>query len=172
MALVSSNQSYFTQAIHRPVIALPSPHLLLKGKPRQPDTLPMIKVPKTINIISPRVNETLIGVKTNKFRDVTCAKYKSVTPRLSIDCVRAAPEQVKVVLPKEKKKRAPPSVLENEEKRQWPTIMMMHDNIKTLIDYTHALQFRLDKEHIYHKNLEYELTILSHYVFNKEKYES
>jgi hypothetical protein len=138
MALVSSNQSYFTQAIHRLVITPPSPHLLLKDKPCQPDTLPMIKVPKTINIILPRVNETLIGVKTNKFRDVMCAKYKSVTPGLSIDCVRAAPEQVKVVLPKEKK-RAPPSDLENEEKHQWPTIMMMHDNIKTLTDYTHAL---------------------------------
>ena len=80
----------------------------------------------------------LTGVKTNKFGDVTCAKYKSITPCLSIDGVRAAPKQVKVVLPKEKK-RAPPSVPENYEKCQRPTVAMLHDKIKTLTDYNHAL---------------------------------
>jgi hypothetical protein len=70
------------------------------------------------------------------------------------------------------KKRALPSILENNEKHQRPTIAMLHDKIKTLTDYAHALQFRLDKEYIYHKNLEYELTILSRYVVNKEKYDS
>ena len=49
---------------------------------------------------------------------------------------------------------------------------MLHDKIKTLTNYTHALQFRIDKEHVYLKNLEYELSILSHYVVNKEKYGS
>ena len=82
------------------------------------------------------------------------------------------PKQVKVVPPKEKKKRAPPSVPENDEKHQCPTVAMLHDKIKTLTDYTHALQFTIDMEHVYRKNLEYELTILSHYVVNKEKYES
>ena len=51
-----------------------------------------IKVPKVINLLPPRANETLTEVKTKKFRDVTCAKYKLVTPRLTIDGVRAAPE--------------------------------------------------------------------------------
>jgi len=92
-------------------------------------------------------------------------------PRLSIDGVRAVLEQVKVVPPKEKK-WVPPSVPENDEKRQRSTIAMLHDKIKTLTDYTQALQFRIDKEHVYHKNLEYGLSILSHYVINKEKYES
>jgi len=96
----------------------------------------------------------------------------TVTPRLSIDGVHATPKQVNVVSPKEKKKRAPPSIPENDEKRQRPTVAMLHDKIKTLTDYTHALQFRLDKEHIYRRNLEYELIILSRYVVNKEKYES
>jgi hypothetical protein len=49
---------------------------------------------------------------------------------------------------------------------------MLHDKIKILTDYVHALQFRINKEHIYRKNLEYELSILSHYVINKEKYKS
>ena len=79
---------------------------------------------------------------------------------------------MKVVPPKEKKKGVPLSVLENDEKHQCPTVAMLHDKIKTITDDTHALQFRIDKEHIYRKNLEYELTILSCYVVNKEKYES
>ena len=82
-------------------------------------------MPKEINLLPPRVNEMLTGVKTNKFGYVTCAKYKSVTPRLTIYGVRAALEQVKVVPPKEKKKRAPPSALENDEKCQQPTISML-----------------------------------------------
>ena len=171
VAPIPSNQFYFAQAICCLVItSLPS-CLLLQDKPCQLEEL-KIKVPKEINLLPPKVNETLTGVKTNKFGDVTCAKYKSATPRLSIDRVRAAHEQIKVVLPKEKKKRAPPSVLENDKKHQRLTIAMLHDKIKTLTDHTHALQFRIDKEDVYRKNLEYELVILSRYVDNKEKYEN
>ena len=108
-APVPSNQSYFAHAIRRPVLAPLPPHLLLKDKPHQPDAPPMIKVLKEINLVPPKANETLTGVKTNKFGDVTCVNYKSVTPRLSIDGVRAVPEQVKVV-PLKEKKRAPPSI--------------------------------------------------------------
>jgi hypothetical protein len=111
-------------------------------------------------------------VKTNKFGDSTCTKYKSVTPRLTIDGVRATPEQVKIVSPKEKKRRALPSAQENDEKCQWLTVAMLHDKIKTLIDYTHALQHRIDKEHIHRRNLEYELTILSRYVVNQDKFKN
>ena len=35
MALVHQSQSYFTQAIHHPVIALPPPRLLVGDKSRQ-----------------------------------------------------------------------------------------------------------------------------------------
>ena len=76
----------------------------------------MIKVTKEINLLPPKGHEVLIGVKTNKFGDVTCAKYKSVTPCTTIDGVQAMPEQIKVVPPKEKKRRAPSAILENEEK--------------------------------------------------------
>ena len=118
------------------------------------------------------MNEKLTGVNTNKFGDVTCAKYKLVTPRLTINGVHAAPEQVKIVTPKEKKKRAPPSALENNEKRQWMTIAALHDKIKTITEYTHALQHRIDKEHIHRRNLEYEFTILSRYVVNQDKFKN
>ena len=33
---IRSSQSYFTQAIHRLVIAPPPPHPLLEGKPQEP----------------------------------------------------------------------------------------------------------------------------------------
>ena len=101
-----------------------------------------IKVPNEINLLSPKTNETLTRVKTNKFRDVTCAKYKSVTPRVTIDGVWAAPEQVKVVPPK--KKRAPPASQENDEKSQRMTIALLN-KIQDLTEYTHALQHRIDK---------------------------
>jgi len=140
--------------------------LLLQDKPRYPEA-PKIKVPKEINLLPPRANEMLTKVKTNKFGDVTCAKYKSVMPHVAIDGFHAMPEQVKIIPPKEKKKRVPPAALENDEKRQWMTVALLHDMIKTLTEYIHALQRRIDKEHIHHMNLEYELTILNCYVVNK-----
>jgi hypothetical protein len=87
VALVPSSQSYFAQAIHCPVLAPPLPRLLLKDKPHQPDAPPTIKLTKEINLLSPRANEMLTGVKTNKFRDIACAKYKSVTLCTTIDGV-------------------------------------------------------------------------------------
>ena len=85
----------------------------------------MIKVMKEINLLPPKGYEVWIGVKTNKFGDVTCAKYKSVTPRTTIDGVRAMLEQIKVVPPKEEKRRAPSAMLENEEKRPWMLMALL-----------------------------------------------
>ena len=114
------------------MIAPPRPHLLLKDKPRQPDALPPIKVMKEINLLPTRANEVLTRVKTNKFGDVTCAKYKLVTPRTTIDGVWAMPDQIKVVPPKEKKRKAPsPSILE-AEKRPRMTIALLEKKIEVL----------------------------------------
>ena len=62
---------------------------------------------KEINLLPPKGHEVLTGVKTNKFGDVTCAKYKSVTPRTTIDGIRAMPDQIKVVPLNEKKRKVP-----------------------------------------------------------------
>ena len=51
------------------------------------------------------------------------------------------------------------------------TVALLNDKIKTLTEYTHVLQLRIDKEHIYRKDLEYEFTILHRYVVNKDKYQ-
>jgi hypothetical protein len=81
---IHSSQSYFAQAICHPVIALLLPCPLLEDKPRQQepylDISKLIKVTKEINLLPPKGHEVLTEVKTNKFGDVTCAKYKSVTP--------------------------------------------------------------------------------------------
>ena len=52
------------------------------------------------------------------------------------------------------------------------TVMLLNDKIKNLTKYTHALQHRIDKDHIYRKDLEYKLNILRRYIVNKEKYQA
>ena len=63
----------------------------------------------------------------------------------------------------------PPTAQENDDKHQQMTIAKLHEKIQNLTQYTLALQHRIDKEHIYHKDLENELTILRRYVVNKDK---
>ena len=93
---ICSSQSYFTQAIHRPILVPPPPRPLLEDKPCQQepclDLQKLIKVMKEINLLPLKGHEVLTGVKTNKFIDVTCAKYKLVIPYLSIDGVRTMPD--------------------------------------------------------------------------------
>ena len=100
---ICSNQSYYAQAILRPLIALPPPLLRLEGKPLQQepklDSQKLFKAMKEINRLLPKDHEVLTRLKTNKFRVLTCAKYKSVTPRTTIDGVWAMPDQIKVVPP-------------------------------------------------------------------------
>ena len=92
---IHSSQSYFSQEIHCPVLVLPPPCPLLEDKPRQQeprlDLQKLIKVTKEINLLLSKGHEVLTKVKTNKFGDITCAKYKSVTPRTIIDGVRTMP---------------------------------------------------------------------------------
>jgi len=112
---IRSSQSYYAQAVRQPVIAPPPPRLCLEGKPLQQephqDVQKLIKMMKEMNLLPSKGHEVLTGVKTNKFGDVTCAKYKSVTPRTIIDGVRAMPEQIKVVPPKKRKASSPVSGL-------------------------------------------------------------
>ena len=74
----SYGQSYYAQICQ---LALPTSHerLLMKDKPQQMKGL-MIQVPKDIKLLPSRPNEMLMSVKTNKFREVTCAKYTTAIP--------------------------------------------------------------------------------------------
>jgi hypothetical protein len=77
---------------------------------------------KEINLLPPKGHEVLTKVKTNKFGDVRCVKYKSVTPHTTIDGVRAMPEQIKVVPPKEKERKEPSILPKSDEKHPWMII--------------------------------------------------
>jgi hypothetical protein len=82
---------------------------------------------KQINHLLPKDHEVLTGLKTNKFRDVTCTKYQSVTPRTIIDGVWAMSEQIKVVPPRKRKVPSPPERL-------------LEKKIEDLFDVVHTLE--------------------------------
>ena len=166
---ILSSQSYFTQVIRCPVmIAPPPPHLLLKDKPHQPDAPPPIKVMKEINLLPLRANEVLNKVKTNKFGDITCAKYKSVTPHTIIDGVQAMPDQIKIVRPKEKKRKAPSPPIPKAEKCPRMTIALLK-KIEDLSDVIYTLEQRINEEHVYRKKLQHDLNALNHFVAKLKK---
>jgi hypothetical protein len=88
-------QAYFVQA-HKPAPPSPPTKLLLKGL--------KVTIPQGTKLLPATDNEKLIKVTTNRFGDVTCAKY--ATSRVSLDGIRAPPGQVKYVAPRETSKRS------------------------------------------------------------------
>ena len=167
---ICSGQSYFTQVIRCPVmIAPPPPHLLLKDKPHQPDAPPPIKVMKEINLLPPRANEVLNKVKTNKFGDVTCAKYKSITARTIIDGVCTMPDQIKVVPPKEKKRKVPSPPTPKAEKHLRMIVALLDKKIEDLSDVIYTLEQRIDEEDVYRKSWQHDLNALNHFVTKMKK---
>ena len=111
----------------------------------------------------------LTRVKTNKFGDVTCAKYKSVTPRTTIDGVRAMPDHIKVVPPMEKKRKAPSPPILEAEKHPWMTIALLEKKIEDLSDVIYTLEQRIDEEDVYRKSLQHDLNALNHFVAKMKK---
>jgi hypothetical protein len=102
------------------------------------------------------MGEKLTKLVTNKEGDPTCIKYQSVKPWLTIDGVRAAPRQIKVIPPKpsiERNKRAPAPPKEQEEKRQ-RIIVVVNKKVSELIKITHALQQKNDHDHTHRLLLE------------------
>ena len=135
---ICSNQSYYTQAVRHPLIA-PPPLLRIEGKPLQQepklDAQKLFKVTKEINHLPPKDHEVLTRLKTNKFGDITCAKYQSVTPRTIVDGVRALPDQIKVVPLKERKRKAP-----SPPEHPRMTIALLEKKIEDLSDVVYTLE--------------------------------
>jgi hypothetical protein len=120
---INYEQAYYAQ-VRQPTLPPPQDRLLLKDAPKGPK----IAAPKDVKLLPPWSNEKLVDVKTNKLGEVTYVKYTTATPRVSLDGIRAAPGQVKFILPRETPKRpAPP--LEREEKRPRTTIVMLETRI-------------------------------------------
>ena len=87
-------------------------------------------------------------VKTNKFGDVTWEKYKSITPHTTVDGVRAMPDQIKVVPPKEKKRKASSPPILEAEKHPWMTIALLEKKIEDLFDVIYIVEKRIDEDHV------------------------
>ena len=123
----------------------------------------------------------LSSVKTNKFGEVSCAKYTTAMPQVVVDGVRAAPGQTRIIPPKEMTKRPTPAPLEREEKRQRMTVAALEKRIDLLTQTVITLQEktnlltrtievmhnRMEIEHLQWKNLKSKISILSRCVGNK-----
>jgi hypothetical protein len=114
-------QAYFAQA-RQPALPSPPTKLLLKG--------PKVTVPQDTKLLPAADNEKLVKVTTNRFRDVTCAKY--TTSRVSLDGICAPPGQVKYVALRETGKRSVAPQIEREAKRPWMTMAMMEEKFNAL----------------------------------------
>jgi hypothetical protein len=84
-------QAFYDRTVPCLTLTLPPPRFTVEGKPGEPKVL-TFRVPKELNLLPPRPDEMLTGLKTNKFGDVTYMKYKKTTPRVTLDGVRAMPE--------------------------------------------------------------------------------
>jgi hypothetical protein len=141
---IRSSQSYFAQAIYRLVLTPLLPRPLLKDKLRQQepklDVRKLFKVTKEINILPSKGHKVLTRVKTNKFRDVTCAKYKLVTPHTTIDGVQAMPDHIKVVPQRRGKRKAPSPPIPEVEKRPRMIISLLEKKIEDLSKVIYTLE--------------------------------
>jgi hypothetical protein len=120
-------QSYFAQAC-QPTLLAPQDRLLLEDASRGPK----IVVPKDTKLRPPRPNERIMSVKTNKLWEVTCVKYTTATPHVSLKGIHASRNQVKFILPREAPKRSAPAPLEREAKRLRTTKAMLETKVDTL----------------------------------------
>jgi hypothetical protein len=119
-------QAFYARTIPCLTLAPPSPHFTVEGKPGEPKVL-TFRIPKELNLLPPRPDEMLTRLKTNKFGDVTYMKYKKTTPRVTLDGVRAMPEQIEVVPPK---KRPSSSSELSEPKRQKTTLATLEKKME------------------------------------------
>jgi hypothetical protein len=83
--------AFYARTVPCLTLALPLPCFTVKGKPGEPK-VPTFHVPKELNLLLPRPDEMLTRLKTNKFGDVTCMKYKKTTARVTLDGVQAMPK--------------------------------------------------------------------------------
>jgi hypothetical protein len=87
----SCGQSYFA----RPVLPSPPQPLLLKGAPPKG---PIVKLPEGTKVLSPKPNETLLGVKKNRSGEIVCTEnvpmskeFTLILAKSSSSCRRKLP---------------------------------------------------------------------------------
>ena len=78
-------------------------------------------------------------------------------------------DQVKVVPPKVKKRKAPSPPILEVEKHPRMTIALLEKKIEDLSDVIYNLEQRIDEEHVYRKSLQQDLNALNHFVAKMRK---
>ena len=79
------------------------------------------------------------------------------------------PDQIKVVPPKEKKRKVPSPPILEAEKHPRMTIALLEKKIEDFSIYT--LEQRIDEEHVYRKSLQHDINALNHFVAKMKKWE-
>jgi hypothetical protein len=129
-------QAFYAQ-VCQPTLPPPQDRLLLKNAPKGPK----IAISKDVKLLPPRSDEKLVSVKTNKLGEVTCVKYTTTTPRVSLDGIRAALGQVKFIPLRETPKRSA-LPLEQEERHPRTTIAMLETRIDHISQPSHLSNSR------------------------------
>jgi hypothetical protein len=93
----------------------------------------MLRVSKELDLLPPKPNEVLTGLKTNKFGDVTCMKYRSTTPRTSFEGVQAMPEQIQVKPPRTRSPSSSSSHSSSGSKRKRTSNADLEKQIEALL---------------------------------------
>ena len=79
------------------------------------------------------------------------------------------PDQIKVVPPNEKKRKAPSPPILKAEKHPRMTIALLEKKIEDLSDVIYTPEQRIDEEHVYCKSLQHDLNALNHFVTKMKK---
>jgi hypothetical protein len=125
---VPKPQAFYARTIPCLTLTPPPPCFTVEAKLGELKVL-TFRVPKELNLLPPRPDEMLTGLKTNKFGDVTYMKYKKTTPCITLNGVRAMPKQIKVVPPK---KRPSSSSESSEPKHQNTTLATLEKKMEEL----------------------------------------
>ena len=73
-------------------------------------------------------------------------------------------DKIKVVPPKERKRKAPSPPILEVEKHPRMTIALLEKKIEDLSDVIYTLEQRIDEEHVYRKSLQPNLNALYYFV--------
>ena len=79
------------------------------------------------------------------------------------------PDQIKVVPPKEKKRKAPSPHIPEAKKRPWMPISLLEKKIEYLSNVMYTLEQRINEEHVYCKSLQHDLNAINHFVAKMKK---
>jgi hypothetical protein len=142
VGLVHHHQSYYTQATSTLRLSPPPSHLSIEG-PRHQQEMLKFRISKELDLLPPKPNEVLTGLKMNKFGDVTCMKYRSTTLCTSFEGVRAMPEQIQVKPPRTRSPSSSSSPRSSGQKHKRTSNVDLEKQIEAITPQVFALHFSI-----------------------------